>query len=183
MAQIVSSAPLSPIASSSISSSPSSLSPPSSSMLSATIVTSIQSPYRFPKAVAVFSCVSQLHLEVLFNPFPGSRQFCCASGPVGCTHCSAYLLWCSSRERGRGAFPTTRTSQSFIVTARLLQRLYDRLWFFITESLLAFTIFRDEFDIGFVLMFGFLLFVKSFHWLSSDRVEWVITSLFTATPF
>ncbi|THV06784.1 hypothetical protein K435DRAFT_960381 [Dendrothele bispora CBS 962.96] len=54
-----------------------------------------------------------------------------------------------------------------------VERLYDRLWFFITESLLAFTIFRDEFDISFALMFGFLLFVKSFHWLASDRIEWM----------
>ncbi|KAF7298276.1 RING-type domain-containing protein [Mycena chlorophos] len=54
-----------------------------------------------------------------------------------------------------------------------VERLYDRLWFFITESLLAFTIFRDEFDIGFVIMFGFLLFVKSFHWIASDRIEWM----------
>ncbi|KAF9007990.1 hypothetical protein BDQ17DRAFT_182079 [Cyathus striatus] len=54
-----------------------------------------------------------------------------------------------------------------------VERLYDRLWFFITESLLAFTIFRDEFDIPFALMFGFLLFVKSFHWLASDRIEWM----------
>ncbi|KAF5351828.1 hypothetical protein D9756_007401 [Leucocoprinus leucothites] len=54
-----------------------------------------------------------------------------------------------------------------------VERLYDRLWFFITESLLAFTIFRDEFDIPFVFMFGFLLFVKSFHWLAADRIEWM----------
>ncbi|EGN99524.1 hypothetical protein SERLA73DRAFT_52227 [Serpula lacrymans var. lacrymans S7.3] len=54
-----------------------------------------------------------------------------------------------------------------------VERLYDRLWFFITESLLAFTIFRDDFDIPFALMFGFLLFVKSFHWLASDRIEWM----------
>jgi hypothetical protein len=53
------------------------------------------------------------------------------------------------------------------------QRLYDRLWFFVTESLLAFTIFRDDFDILFALMFGFLLFIKSFHWLAADRIEWV----------
>lgn len=64
-----------------------------------------------------------------------------------------------------------------IFTNDPLQRLYDRLWFFITESLLAFTIFRDEFDIPFVLMFGFLLFVKSFHWLASDRIEWVRPAL------
>lgn len=54
-----------------------------------------------------------------------------------------------------------------------VERLYDRLWFFVTESLLAFTIFRDDFDIPFVLMFGFLLFIKSFHWLASDRIEWM----------
>ncbi|KAJ7668391.1 hypothetical protein DFH06DRAFT_197099 [Mycena polygramma] len=54
-----------------------------------------------------------------------------------------------------------------------IERLYDRLWFFITESLLAFTIFRDEFDATFVVMFGFLLFVKSFHWIAADRIEWM----------
>ena len=52
-----------------------------------------------------------------------------------------------------------------------LQRLYDQTWMFVTESLLAFTIFRDEFDIPFAIMFGFLLFVKCFHWLMSDRME------------
>ncbi|TFK25494.1 hypothetical protein FA15DRAFT_668368 [Coprinopsis marcescibilis] len=57
--------------------------------------------------------------------------------------------------------------------ANEVERLYDRLWFFITESLLAFTIFRDEFDTSFAFMFGFLLFVKSFHWLASDRIEWM----------
>lgn len=51
------------------------------------------------------------------------------------------------------------------------QRLYDQTWMFVTESLLAFTIFRDEFDIPFAIMFGFLLFVKCFHWLMSDRME------------
>ncbi|KAJ6558568.1 synoviolin 1 isoform b [Mycena vulgaris] len=54
-----------------------------------------------------------------------------------------------------------------------IERLYDRLWFSITESLLAFTIFRDEFDTTFVVMFGFLLFVKAFHWIAADRIEWM----------
>ena len=27
----------------------------------------------------------------------------------------------------------------------------------------------------FILMFGFLLFIKSFHWLAGDRIEWVRT--------
>ncbi|EJT97359.1 hypothetical protein DACRYDRAFT_59184 [Dacryopinax primogenitus] len=54
-----------------------------------------------------------------------------------------------------------------------VERLYDRIWYFLTESLLAFTIFRDSFDPPFVLSFGLLLFLKSFHWLLQDRVEWM----------
>ena len=53
------------------------------------------------------------------------------------------------------------------------QRLYDRMWFFVTESLLAFTIFRDDFDTPFVLMFMVLLFLKCFHWILADRIDWV----------
>ncbi|KAH7888359.1 hypothetical protein F5I97DRAFT_1803889 [Phlebopus sp. FC_14] len=63
-----------------------------------------------------------------------------------------------------------------------VERLYDRLWFFVTESLLAFTIFRDDFDIPFALMFGFLLFVKSFHWLASDRIEWMDQQPYPGPP-
>ena len=62
------------------------------------------------------------------------------------------------------------------------QRLYDQTWMFVTESLLAFTIFRDEFDVPFLLMFGFLLFVKCFHWLMADRVESVCAVLHSASP-
>jgi E3 ubiquitin-protein ligase synoviolin len=64
-----------------------------------------------------------------------------------------------------------------------VERLYDRLWFFVTESLLTFTIFRDEFDIPFGLMFGFLLFIKSFHWLASDRIEWMEQRPYPGPPF
>lgn len=53
------------------------------------------------------------------------------------------------------------------------QRLYEQMRFSIPESLLAFTMFRDELDVPFAFMFGFLLFVKCFHWLMADRVEWV----------
>ncbi|CAE6481537.1 unnamed protein product [Rhizoctonia solani] len=52
-----------------------------------------------------------------------------------------------------------------------VERLYDRTWYFLTESLLAFTIFREDFDAAFVCLFGGLLFVKSFHWILADRVE------------
>lgn len=39
------------------------------------------------------------------------------------------------------------------------------------ESLLALTIFREEFGAFFVTMFGLLIFVKVLHWLVQDRVE------------
>lgn len=40
-----------------------------------------------------------------------------------------------------------------------------------TETLLALTIFKDEFESTFVLLFVSLLFLKVFHWLASDRIE------------
>ncbi|KAG8933209.1 E3 ubiquitin-protein ligase hrd1 [Tulasnella sp. 418] len=52
-----------------------------------------------------------------------------------------------------------------------LEHLYDRAWFFITESLLAFTIFRDQFNAVFGIMFVGLLFLKCFHWVAADRIE------------
>ncbi|MBW0525416.1 hypothetical protein O181_065131 [Austropuccinia psidii MF-1] len=54
-----------------------------------------------------------------------------------------------------------------------LDRLNDRLWFTVTETLLALAMFRDEFDTTFVVLFISLIFVKCFHWLASDRVEWM----------
>ncbi|KDE08885.1 hypothetical protein MVLG_00982 [Microbotryum lychnidis-dioicae p1A1 Lamole] len=52
-----------------------------------------------------------------------------------------------------------------------VERLQERAWFAITETLLALTIFKDEFESSFLLLFVSLLFLKVFHWLSSDRVE------------
>lgn len=54
-----------------------------------------------------------------------------------------------------------------------VEHLHERLWYAITESLLAMTIFRDDFDSSFALLFGTLLFLKVFHWLSADRVEYM----------
>ncbi|KAI0768646.1 hypothetical protein BD413DRAFT_715661, partial [Trametes elegans] len=65
---------------------------------------------------------------------------------------------------------------------REVERLYDQTWMFVTESLLAFTIFRDEFDVPFLLMFGFLLFVKCFHWLMADRVESIDQTPYPGPP-
>lgn len=66
-----------------------------------------------------------------------------------------------------------------------LEHLFERSWYVITETCLAFTVFRDDFSPKFVTMFTLLLFLKCFHWLAEDRVEFmerspVITMLFHA---
>ncbi|PWN27998.1 hypothetical protein BDZ90DRAFT_219316, partial [Jaminaea rosea] len=52
-----------------------------------------------------------------------------------------------------------------------VEHLYERSWYAVTETLLAMTIFRDQFDASFIILFGTLLFLKVFHWLCADRVE------------
>lgn len=42
-----------------------------------------------------------------------------------------------------------------------------------TETCLAMTIFRDEFDVRFIVLFALLLLVKIFHWIVQDRVDFV----------
>lgn len=78
--------------------------------------------------------------------------------------------------------PNPFAHQNTKLKIMLTQRLYDQTWMFVTESLLAFTIFRDEFDIPFGVMFGFLLFVKCFHWLMADRMESVRSLRRTSSP-
>ncbi|KAI8049935.1 hypothetical protein BDF22DRAFT_622690 [Syncephalis plumigaleata] len=54
-----------------------------------------------------------------------------------------------------------------------VEHLYERSWFAITETCLAMTVFRDDFDVPFLAAFAALLFVKIFHWLLQDRVEFM----------
>lgn len=54
-----------------------------------------------------------------------------------------------------------------------VEQLYEKAWYAVTETCLAMTIFRDEFDVRFIIMFGVLLFVKCFSWIGSGRVEFV----------
>merc|ERR1719427_1868651 len=50
---------------------------------------------------------------------------------------------------------------------------YERCWYTLTDTCLAFTMFREQLDPSFVACFSFLLFVKSFHWLLEDRVDYM----------
>lgn len=49
----------------------------------------------------------------------------------------------------------------------------ERFWYALTETCLAFTVFRDDFNPKFVALFTVLLFLKSFHWLAEERVDYV----------
>ncbi|KAG1681993.1 E3 ubiquitin-protein ligase synoviolin A [Nymphon striatum] len=53
------------------------------------------------------------------------------------------------------------------------EHLIERAWYAITETCLAFTVFRDDFSPKFVALFTILLVLKSFHWLIEDRVDFV----------
>lgn len=54
-----------------------------------------------------------------------------------------------------------------------VEHLMDKIWMTMMDSLLIMTIFRDEFTAQFVAFFVFLLFMKTFHWLSQDRVDYL----------
>ncbi|XP_065355076.1 E3 ubiquitin-protein ligase HRD1 [Calliphora vicina] len=53
------------------------------------------------------------------------------------------------------------------------EHLLERFWYAITETCLAFTVFRDDFNPRFVALFTVLLFLKSFHWLAEERVDFM----------
>eukprot|EP00879_Flechtneria_rotunda_P028227 GHRR01030317.1.p1 GENE.GHRR01030317.1~~GHRR01030317.1.p1 ORF type:complete len:814 (+),score=384.97 GHRR01030317.1:119-2560(+) len=54
-----------------------------------------------------------------------------------------------------------------------LERVKEKLSSAIMETCLALTIFREEFNMSFVGMFTVLTFVKVFHWLVQDRVDYI----------
>lgn len=62
-----------------------------------------------------------------------------------------------------------------------IEHAQERVWHAIMETCLAFTVFRDEFSPKFVMQFVLLFFVKAFHWLAEDRVEYMERCLICTT--
>ncbi|XP_077465061.1 E3 ubiquitin-protein ligase synoviolin-like isoform X2 [Stigmatopora argus] len=54
-----------------------------------------------------------------------------------------------------------------------MEHLIERSWYAVTETCLAFTVFRDDFSPRFVALFTLLVFLKCFHWLAEDRVDFM----------
>ncbi|CAF3347943.1 unnamed protein product [Rotaria sp. Silwood1] len=63
--------------------------------------------------------------------------------------------------------------------------LYVQAFVFVIlfETCLAFTVFRDDFSPRFVALFAILLFLKCFHWLLEDRVDYMEQSPVLGTIF
>uniref|UniRef100_H2ZDK5 RING-type E3 ubiquitin transferase n=1 Tax=Ciona savignyi TaxID=51511 RepID=H2ZDK5_CIOSA len=51
------------------------------------------------------------------------------------------------------------------------EHLIEKSWYAVTDTCLAFTMFRDDFSPIFVASFTILLFLKCFHWLLEDRLS------------
>jgi len=68
--------------------------------------------------------------------------------------------------------------QMFLGTLREaeVERINERISQAVMETCLAMTIFREEFNIAFIAMFASLTFVKVFHWLVQDRVDYIETT-------
>jgi hypothetical protein len=54
-----------------------------------------------------------------------------------------------------------------------VEHIYEKSWYTITETCLTMTIFRNEFNLKFVVLFTCLLICKVYHWIIQDRIEYV----------
>lgn len=66
----------------------------------------------------------------------------------------------------------SRSFVSFYLTL-FVQRLIERSWFAVLDTFILLAAFHEELSPGFVAMVTLLFAMKSFHWLTSDRVEYV----------
>lgn len=53
------------------------------------------------------------------------------------------------------------------------EHLHEYGWMALSESFLAMTIFRSDFDSSIAFIFTGLLVCKAFHWIARDRVDYV----------
>ncbi|GAA5984843.1 hypothetical protein JCM11641_005435 [Rhodosporidiobolus odoratus] len=120
-------------------------------------------------AYGLFS--TTLFLWTILNAFRQRSNFYAAAVYLAKSNACMMILW------NQAIYQTVLLGKVvqaiFLGELRLIEieRLQERSWFAITETLLALTIFKDDFDSSFVALFVSLLFLKVFHWLASDRVE------------
>ncbi|BGP24877.1 E3 ubiquitin-protein ligase synoviolin [Rhodotorula toruloides] len=122
--------------------------------------------------LALYGAVSTiLAVWTVLNAFRQRSNFYAAAVHLSQSNACMMILW------NQGIFQTVMFGKLlqavFLGELRLIEveRLQERGWFAVTETLLALTIFKDDFESTFVVLFVGLLFLKVFHWLASDRVE------------
>ncbi|BGO91614.1 hypothetical protein NBRC10512_008061 [Rhodotorula toruloides] len=122
--------------------------------------------------LALYGAVSTvLAVWTVLNAFRQRSNFYAAAVYLSKSNACMMILW------NQGIFQTVMLGKLlqavFLGELRLIEveRLQERGWFAVTETLLALTIFKDDFESTFVVLFVGLLFLKVFHWLASDRIE------------
>ncbi|KAG0658990.1 E3 ubiquitin-protein ligase hrd1 [Rhodotorula mucilaginosa] len=125
-----------------------------------------------PRRLVLWGLASTLlAIATVVHAFRMRSNFYAAAVYLAKSNACTMILW------NQGIFQTVMLGKAiqavFLGDLRLIEieRLQERGWFAITETLLALTIFKDDFESTFVLLFVGLLFLKVFHWLASDRVE------------
>lgn len=110
---------------------------------------------------------------VIANAFRQKKQFypsvvyICKSNPsMAVMYMQALVaVYLLGKLTGKIFFGTLRPAES--------ERLVEKAWYAVTETCLAFTIFKDDLSPKFVALFTLLLFLKCFHWLAEDRVDYM----------
>jgi len=110
---------------------------------------------------------------VIANAFRQKKQFypsvvyICKSNPsMAVMYMQALVaVYLLGKFTGKLFFGALRPAES--------ERLIEKAWYAVTETCLAFTIFKDDLSPKFVALFTLLLFLKCFHWLAEDRVDYM----------
>ncbi|XP_050520904.1 E3 ubiquitin-protein ligase synoviolin-like [Daktulosphaira vitifoliae] len=127
------------------------------------------------KMTSVTAVVVSLGLSccVIANAFRQKKQFypsvvyICKSNPsMAVMYVQALVaVYLIGKLAGKLFFGTLRAAET--------ERLIEKAWYAVTETCLAFTIFKDDLSPKFVALFTLLLFLKCFHWLAEDRVDYM----------
>ncbi|VVC28847.1 Hypothetical protein CINCED_3A018772 [Cinara cedri] len=98
--------------------------------------------------------------------FPAVVYICKSNPSMAIMYMQALItVYLLGKLIGKIFFGTLRPAES--------ERLIEKSWYAITETCLAFTIFKDDLSPKFVALFTLLLFLKCFHWLAEDRVDYM----------
>ena len=118
-------------------------------------------------------CSAGTVIAMLYHTYKRQAQFYTAA--IALTNSKLSLLLLSNLALAATLLAATGAKTVFLGTLREaeLEHLYERLWYTISETCLAMTIFREEFNAPFVAQFAALLLVKSFHWLVQNRQSYI----------